>query len=36
MESMFNLRPLSEKMENYENYIFVPNSKNLENIKLLI
>ena len=36
MESMFNLRPLSEKMENCENYIFVPNSKNLEFIKLLI
>ena len=36
MESMFTLRPLSEKIENYENYIFVQNSKNLEFIKLLI
>ena len=24
---MFNLRPFSEKIENYEIYIFVPNSK---------
>ena len=36
MESMINLRPFSEKMENYEIYILVPNSQNLEFIKLLI
>ena len=35
MESMFNLRPFSEKIENYEIYIFVPNSKNIEFIKSL-
>ena len=29
MESMFNLRRFSEKMESYEIYIFVPNSQNL-------
>ena len=36
MESVFNQRPFSEKIEIYEIYIFVPNSKNLEFIKLLI
>ena len=36
MESIFNIRPFSEKMENYEIYIFVPNSQNLELIKSLI
>ena len=36
MESMFNLRPFSEKMKNYEIYIFVPNSQNIEFIELLI
>ena len=36
MESMLNLRPFSEKIENYEIYIFVPNSKTLEFIKSLI
>ena len=36
MESMFNLRPFSEKMENYEISIFVPNSQNLEFIISLI
>ena len=36
MKSMFNLRPFSEKMENYEIYIFVQNSQNLEFIKLLL
>ena len=36
MESMLNLRPFSEKMENYEIYIFVPNSKHIEFIKSLI
>ena len=36
MESMFNLRPFSEKIEKYEIYIFVPNSKNPEFIKSLI
>ena len=33
---MFNLRPFSEKMENDEIYIFVPNSQNHEFIKSLI
>ena len=33
MESMFNLWQFSEKIENYEIYIFVPNSKNLEFIQ---
>ena len=33
---MFNLRPFSEKIENYEIYIIVPNSKNLQFIKSLI
>ena len=33
MESIFYIRPFSEKMENYEIYIFVPNSQNLEFIK---
>ena len=33
---MFNLRLFSEEMENYEIYIFVPNSQNLELIKSLI
>ena len=36
MESMFNIRLFSEKIENYEIYIFVPNSKNIEFIKSLI
>ena len=36
MESMFNLRSFSDKMENYEIYIFVPNSQNLEFMKSLI
>ena len=36
MGSMFNIRPFSEKIENYEMYIFVPNSKNFEFIKSLI
>ena len=33
---MFNLRPFSENMENYEINIFIPNSQNLELIKSLI
>ena len=33
MKSIFYIRPFSEKMENYEIYIFVPNSQNLEFIK---
>ena len=33
---MFNLLPFSEKMENYEIYIFIPKSQNLEFIKSLI
>ena len=33
---MFNLRPFSEKIKNYEIYIFVPNFKNIEFIKSLI
>ena len=33
---MINLRRFSEKIENYEIYIFVPNSKNIEFIKSLI
>ena len=33
---MFNLRPFSEKVENYKIYIFVLNSKNIEFIKSLI
>ena len=33
---MLNLRPFSEKMENYEIYIFVPNSQNIEFIKSLM
>ena len=36
MESESNLRPFSEKIENYEICIFVPNSKNLEFIKSLL
>ena len=36
MESMFNLRPFSEKIENFEIYIFVLNSQNLEFIKSLV
>ena len=35
MESMFNLRPFCEKIENYEIYIFVPNFLNLDFIKSL-
>ena len=35
MESMLILRPFSEKIENYEIYIFVQNSKTLEFIKSL-
>ena len=30
MESIVNIRPFSEKIENYEIHIFVPNSQNLE------
>ena len=30
MESMFTLLSFSEEIENYEIYIFVQNSKNLE------
>ena len=33
---MSDLQPFSEKMENNEIYIFVPNSQNLEFIKSLI
>ena len=33
---MFNLRMFSEKILNYEIYMFVPNSKNIEFIKILI
>ena len=38
---MFNLRPFSEKIENYEIYMFVPNSKKpwiyqISHIKYLI
>ena len=36
MESMSNLRTFSEKMDNYEIYIFVPNSQNLEFIIVLM
>ena len=36
MESIFNLRPFSQKMENFEIYIFVPNSEHIEFIKSLI
>ena len=36
MESMFNLRPFSEKMKNYEINIFIPNSQNPELIKSLL
>ena len=35
MKSIFHIRPFSEKMENYEILIFVPNSQNLEFIKSL-
>ena len=35
MESMFNLPPFGEKIENYEIYIFVSNSQNLVFIKSL-
>ena len=35
MESIFNIRPFSEKMENCEIHIFVPNDQNLEFIKSL-
>ena len=31
----FNIRPFSEKIENYEIHILIPNSQNLEFIKLL-
>ena len=33
---MFNLRPFSDKMENYEIYIFISNFQNLEFIKSLL
>ena len=33
MESIFHIRPFSEKMENYEIHIFNPNSQNVEFIK---
>ena len=36
MESMSYLRSFSEKVENYEIYIFVKNSKNLEFMNSLI
>ena len=36
MESIFHIRPFSEKMVNYEIQIFVPNSQNIELIKSLI
>ena len=32
---MFNLQPFGEKIENYEIYIFDPNSQNLDFIKSL-
>ena len=35
MESTLHIRPFSEKMENYEIHVFVPNSQNLEFIKSL-
>ena len=35
MESTFHIGPFSEKIENYEIHIFVPNSQNLESIKSL-
>ena len=35
MESIFHIQPFSEKIENYEIHIFVPNSQNLEFIKSL-
>ena len=35
MESTFHIRQFSEKIENYEIHIFVPNSQNFEFIKSL-
>ena len=35
MESLFHIRPFSEKMENYEIHIFVPKSQKIEFIKSL-
>ena len=35
MESIFHIRPFSEKMENYEIHIFVPKSQKIEFIKSL-
>ena len=36
MVSIFYIPLFSEKMENYEIYIFVPNSQNLEFIKSFV
>ena len=35
METIFYIRPFSEKMENFEIHIFITNSQNLEFIKSL-
>ena len=35
MESIFQIRPFSEKTENYEIHIFATNSQNLEFIQSL-